>query len=47
MPTAFEVCDRFAFLKDKVIKEQGTIADLKINKKIGSAIQQFIEGTTL
>lgn len=45
MPTAFAVCDKFAFLKDKVIKEQGTIEQLK-NKK-DSLIYQFIEGNVL
>lgn len=45
MPTAFAVCDKFAFLKDKVIIEQGTIAQLKSQKD--SLIYQFIEGTTL
>lgn len=46
MPTAFAVCDKFAFLKDKVIKEQGTIAQLKENHS-NSLIHQFIEGNTL
>ncbi len=45
MPTAFAVCDKFAFLKDKVIKEQGTIEQLKT--KTDSLIHQFIEGNTL
>ena len=45
MPTAFAVCDKFAFLKDKVIKEQGTIQQLK-NRPDG-LIQQFIEGNIL
>jgi phospholipid/cholesterol/gamma-HCH transport system ATP-binding protein len=45
MPTAFAVCDKFAFLKDKVIKEQGTIAQLK--EKKDSLIYQFIEGNIL
>ena len=45
MPTAFAVCDKFAFLKDRVVKEQGTIEQLK-NKK-DSLIYQFIEGNTL
>ncbi len=42
MPTAFAVCDKFAFLKDKVIKEQGTTSQLK--DKPDSLIHQFIEG---
>lgn len=45
IPTAFAVCDKFAFLKDKVIKEQGTIAQLKSNHD--SLIYQFIEGNIL
>lgn len=42
MPTAIAVCDKFAFLKDKKISEQGTIAQLTENKN--SLIHQFIEG---
>lgn len=42
MPTAIAVCDKFAFLKDKIISEQGTIQQLTENKN--SQIQQFIEG---
>ncbi len=42
MPTAFAVCDKFAFLKDKKIIEQGTIAQLKDTPN--SMINQFIEG---
>ena len=42
MPTAFAVCDKFAFLKDKKIIEQGTIAQLKNTPN--SMINQFIEG---
>lgn len=45
MPTAFAVCDKFAFLKDKVIKEQGTAAQLQHDKN--SLIYQFIEGNIL
>lgn len=45
MPTAFAVCDKFAFLKDKVIKEQGTVEQLKTKKD--SLIYQFIEGNML
>ncbi len=45
MPTAFAVCDKFAFLKDKVIKEQGTIAQLK--DRPNSLIHQFVEGNIL
>lgn len=42
MPTAIAVCDKFAFLKDKIISEQGTIGQLTENKN--SLIHQFIEG---
>ncbi len=42
MPTAFAVCDKFAFLKDKKIIEQGTISQLKDTPN--SMINQFIEG---
>lgn len=45
MPTAFAVCEKFAFLKDKVIKEQGTVEQLKDKKD--SLIYQFIEGSIL
>lgn len=45
MPTAFAVCDKFAFLRDKVVAEQGTIEQLKENKN--SLIYQFIEGNIL
>ena len=45
MPTAFAVCDKFAFLKDKVIKEQGTVEQLRSNSS--SLINQFIEGNVL
>lgn len=45
IPTALAVCDKFAFLKDKVIAEQGTIEQLK--NKNDSLIQQFIEGNVL
>ena len=45
MPTAFAVCDKFAFLKDKVIKEQGTVEQLRDQNN--SLIQQFIQGTIL
>jgi phospholipid/cholesterol/gamma-HCH transport system ATP-binding protein len=45
MPTAFAVCDKFAFLKDKVVKEQGTIEQLKTRSD--SLIHQFIEGNIL
>ncbi len=45
MPTAFAVCDKFAFLKDQIIKEQGTIEQLKDIKD--SLIYQFIEGNIL
>lgn len=47
MPTAFAVCDKFAFLKDKVVKEQGTIEQLKIKNGTNSLIHQFIEGNIL
>lgn len=45
MPTAFAVCDKFAFLKDKVIKEQGTSEQLK--NQSDSLIHQFIQGNIL
>ena len=45
MPTAFAVCDKFAFLKDKVIKEQGTPQQLQADQN--SLIYQFIEGNIL
>lgn len=45
MPTAFAVCDKFAFLKDKIICEQGTIEQLK--SKNSGLIHQFIEGNIL
>jgi phospholipid/cholesterol/gamma-HCH transport system ATP-binding protein len=45
MPTAFAVCDKFAFLKDKVIKEQGTAEQLR--NQNDSLIHQFIEGNIL
>lgn len=47
MPTAFAVCDKFAFLKDKIIKEQGTIEQLKSQNATNSLIHQFIEGNIL
>lgn len=47
MATAFAVCDKFAFLKDKVIKEQGTIEQLKQKSEASSLIHQFIEGNIL
>lgn len=45
MPTAFAVCDKFAFLKDKKIIEQGTIEQLR--QMPNSMINQFIEGQIL
>lgn len=45
MPTAFAVCDQFAFLKDKVIKEQGSAEELK--KQQNNLLHQFIEGNIL
>lgn len=45
MPTAMAVCDKFAFLKDKVISESGTIEQLQKNKD--SLLNQFIEGQIL
>lgn len=45
IPTAMAVCDKFAFLKDKKIAEQGTIDQLK--NRDNSLIQQFIEGNIL
>lgn len=47
MPTAFAVCDKFAFLKDKIISEQGTIEQLKNKDVSNSLIHQFIEGSIL
>lgn len=47
MPTAFAVCDKFAFLKDLVVKEQGTIEQLKNKNETNSLIHQFIEGNIL
>ncbi len=47
MPTAFAVCDKFAFLKDRVVKEQGTIEQLKNTSGNLSLIHQFIEGNIL
>lgn len=45
MPTAMAVCDKFVFLKDKVIAEQGTMDQL-LNRE-NSLIQKFIEGNIL
>lgn len=45
IPTAMAVCDKFAFLKDKIIAEQGTIDQLK--NRDNSLIQKFIEGNIL
>lgn len=45
IPTAMAVCDKFAFLKDKIIAEQGTIEQLKNNQH--GLIQKFIEGNIL
>jgi phospholipid/cholesterol/gamma-HCH transport system ATP-binding protein len=45
IPSAFAVCDKIAFLKDKVIKEQGTIEQLR--DRNDSLIHQFIEGNIL
>jgi len=45
MPTAMNVCDKFAFLKNKIIAEQGTIEQLRHNKN--SLINQFMEGQIL
>ncbi len=45
MPTAFAVCDKFAFLQDRIIKEQGTTEQLK--NKPDSLIHQFIEGNII
>lgn len=47
MPTAFAVCDKFVFLKDKIVKEQGTIEQLKSKDQSNSLIHQFIEGNIL
>lgn len=45
IPTAMAVCDKFAFLRNKTVAEQGTVEQLK-NKK-DSLIHQFIEGNIL
>lgn len=45
MPTAFAVCDKFAFLKDKKIIEQGTLEQLR--GQPDGMINQFIEGTII
>jgi len=45
MPTAFAVCDQFAFLKDKVIKEYGSAEELKNQQN--NLLHQFIEGYIL
>ncbi len=45
MPTAFAVCDKFAFLKDKKIIEQGTLEQLR--SQPDGMINQFIEGTII
>lgn len=45
MPTAMNVCDKFAFLKNKIIAEQGTVDQLRNNKN--SLIHQFMEGQIL
>jgi len=45
MPTAMNVCDKFAFLKNKIIAEQGTVEQLRNNKT--SLIHQFMEGQIL
>lgn len=45
MPTAIHVCDKFAFLKNKTIVEQGTLQHLSENKM--PLIQQFLEGNLL
>lgn len=47
MPTAFAVCDKFVFLKDKIVKEQGTIQQLREKNQSNSLIHQFIEGNIL
>ena len=46
IPTALNVCDKIAFLKDKVIAEQGTIEQLQeqINNKTEGLINQFMQG---
>ena len=47
MPTAFAVCDKFVFLKDKIVKEQGTLEQLREKNQSNSLIHQFIEGNIL
>lgn len=46
IPTALEVCDKIAFLKDKVIAEQGTIDQLQnqIRNRSEGLINQFMQG---
>jgi phospholipid/cholesterol/gamma-HCH transport system ATP-binding protein len=42
MPTAINVCDRFVFLQNKVISENGTAQELL--QKPNSLVNQFIKG---
>lgn len=46
IPTALNVCDKIAFLKNKVIAEQGTIEQLQeqIKNKTEGLINQFMQG---
>lgn len=46
IPTALNVCDKIAFLKGKVIAEQGTIEQLQeqIHNKTEGLINQFMQG---
>ncbi len=46
IPTALNVCDKIAFLKDRIIAEQGTIQQLQqqINNKTEGLINQFMQG---
>ena len=42
MPTAFAVCDKFAFVQNGIIEAQGTIEQLKLDHQ--GIIAQFING---
>lgn len=46
IPTALNVCDKIAFLRNKIIAEQGTIEQLQqqINNKTEGLINQFMQG---
>lgn len=46
IPTALNVCDKIAFLKDRIIAEQGTIEQLQeqIKNRTEGLINQFMQG---